>query len=189
MRRHTLRCQINVPPAYYFFDFCPTPWSLLGLPRLLILRKLTFFTNPSFHFLSLLVLFTPNFHGKIACFCIYFDIMLYDNLFLFFPSLYNHLRPFLKFQPPPFILTPLAYYISEFFPTPLIIRTLQFIWHLRVHRTPFNFNVNTRRITIISTLKNPVPTYYFTHYWKHATSYSESQHAILHLNPDSNYWY
>ena len=26
--------------------------------------------------------------------------MLYENLFLFFPPLYNYLKPFLKFQPP-----------------------------------------------------------------------------------------
>jgi len=66
---------------------------------------LTFSTNPLFPFISLLVLFMPNFHGKIAYCCIYFSFMLYDNLFLVLSSLHKHLKPFLKFRPPPFILT------------------------------------------------------------------------------------
>ena len=58
---------------------------------------------------------------KIECFCIYFSSMLYDNLFLFFPSIYNHLKPFLKIQPL-FILTPRLLNF-RIFPTPLFIRT------------------------------------------------------------------
>ena len=78
-------------PRLLIFRFFPTPEPYLD-PHLLILRKLTFYTNPSFHFLSVLGLFTPNFHGKITRFCIYFSLMLYDNLFLFCTSLYNHLK-------------------------------------------------------------------------------------------------
>ena len=104
---HSLRCQINVPPLINFSIFFQPP-DLIKPPRLLMLRKLTFFTNPSFHFLSLLVLFTPDFHSKIAYCCIYLSFMLYDNLFLFFPSLYNHLSHFLEFQPP-FFVAPLVY--------------------------------------------------------------------------------
>ena len=87
------------PPTYYFLDFS-SPLALLGpLSHLLMLRKLTFFTNSTFHFPSLLVLFTPNFHVRIACFCIYFSFMLYDSLFVLFPSLYNHVNSLLKFRP------------------------------------------------------------------------------------------
>jgi len=93
-----LRCQINVPPLINFSIFS-NPQTLLG-PPFINFKEIAFFTNASFHFLSLLVLFTPNFHGKIAYCCIYFSFMLFDNLLLFFPSLYNYLRPFLKFQPP-----------------------------------------------------------------------------------------
>ena len=42
--------------------------------------------------------------------------MLYVNLFLLFSSLYNHLKPFLKFRPP-FILIPFSLNFG-FFPTP-----------------------------------------------------------------------
>ena len=101
LRHITLRCQVNVPPRSLIFGYFPTPTDLIRTPRLLILGKSTLFTNLSFHFLSLLVQFTPNFHGKIAYCCIYFSFMLYDNLFLFLPSLYNHVKPSLKFQPPP----------------------------------------------------------------------------------------
>ena len=86
-------------PAYYFSDIFPTLRTLLRSPRLLISKKLTFFTNPSFHFLSFSVLLTPNFPGKIAYCCIYLSFILYDNLFLFFPSLYHHLNHLLEFQP------------------------------------------------------------------------------------------
>ena len=95
----TLRCQIKRPPLINFSIFFQPPGPHKDPPRLLMLRNLTVSTNPSFHFLSLLVLFTPNFHGKIAYCCIHFSFMLYDNLF-FFSSLYNNLKPFLKFRPP-----------------------------------------------------------------------------------------
>ena len=89
------------PSWLLIFQFFSNPsQDLARTPRLLILRKLTFFTNPSFHFLSLLVLYTQNFQCKIACFCICFSFILYDNLFLFFPSLYSYLKPFLNFRPP-----------------------------------------------------------------------------------------
>ena len=47
--------------------------------------------------------------------------MLYENLLLLFPSLYNHLKPFLKFQPP-YILTPRLLNFGIFY-DPLSIRT------------------------------------------------------------------
>ena len=104
------------------FRFFLTRRNLLG-PAFINVKDIDFFTRPSFHVLSLLVLFTPNFHGRIVYCCIYFSIMLYDNLFLFFPALYNHLKPFLKIRP-------FVYYFSEFFPTPLFIRTHPaFIWY------------------------------------------------------------
>ena len=94
------------PSHLLVFQLFSNPPDLIRTPRLLILRTLTFFTNSSFHFLSLLVLFTPNFHSKIACFCTYFSFMLYDNLPLFFPSLCSLVMSLLKFRtPPPFILT------------------------------------------------------------------------------------
>ena len=94
-------------PRLLIFRFFQPP-DLISTSRLLILGTLTFFTNPLFYFLSLLVLLTPNFHGKIAYSCIYFSFMLYDNLLLFFSSLYNHSMLFLKFRPPPFFLDPPA---------------------------------------------------------------------------------
>jgi len=73
MHSSTLRCQINVPPLINFWIFSNPP-NLIRTPHLLILRKLNIFTNLSFHFLSLLVLFTPKFHGKIAYCCIYLSL-------------------------------------------------------------------------------------------------------------------
>ena len=119
------------PPLINFSIFT-NPRILLGPPRLLILRKSTFnfFTNSSFHFLSLLAKFTPNFHGKPACLCIYFSSLLYDNLFLFFPSLYNHLKPFLKFRPPVYFDPRLLHF--RLFSDPPVYKDPPFIWHLRV---------------------------------------------------------
>ena len=89
-----------MPPFLLTFQFYSNPWTLLGPSRLLVLGELTFFTNLTFHSLSLLVLFTPNLHDKIAYYCIFFSFILYDNLFLFLTSLSNHSKPFLKFRPP-----------------------------------------------------------------------------------------
>jgi len=113
------RFQINVPPLIKFSIFFQ-PSDLVRTTRLLILGKSTFFTNPSIHFLSLLVLSTPNFHSKIAYCCIYFSFMLYDKLFLFFPSLYNHLSLFLNYHSP-FILThPFIKFWNFFRPSSLL---------------------------------------------------------------------
>ena len=95
------------------FQFFPAPH--------LILRKLTFLQTS--HFISLLCQdylhpFSRNFHGKITCFCIYCSFMLYDNLFLLFPSLYSHIKPFLDFRSPSRLLN-LGIYSD-----PLFIRTL-----------------------------------------------------------------
>ena len=119
----TLRCQkIHVPPLIIKFWIFSNPPDLTMTPRLLILRKLTFFIKPYFHFLSLLVLFTPDFHGKIAYCCIYFSFMLYDNLFLFFPTLHNPVKRFLKFQPPLYF-DPLRLLNFGIFSDPLVVRT------------------------------------------------------------------
>ena len=90
-------CSIN--RLINFSVFVQPPGTYLD-PPFINFKEIEDFMYPSFRFLSFLVLFTPNMHGKIACFCIYFSFMLSDNLFLFFPSLYNHLKPFLKFRLP-----------------------------------------------------------------------------------------
>ena len=96
----TLRCLINVPPLFNFFQ----PPDLIRTPRLLIFKKIEFSTSLLCYFLSLLELFTPNFPGKVTCFCVYFSVTLCDSLFLFFPLLYNDFNPFLAFRPPPRLL-------------------------------------------------------------------------------------
>ena len=106
------------------------PPDLIRTPSLNNCKEIDFFTNPSFHFLSFLVLFTPTIQGKMECFCVKCSSMLYDNLFLFFPSFYNHLSHFSN-SDPPFILTPVCS-ILVFFPTLLFARTHPVIWHLRV---------------------------------------------------------
>ena len=98
----TLRCQINDPPLINFSIF-PASRTLLG-PPFITFKEIDSLYKPLISFL--LVEFTPNFHGKMAYSCKYFSSMRYDNLFLFFPSLYNHLKPFLKFQPPPVYFDP-----------------------------------------------------------------------------------
>ena len=108
---HTLRCQISVPPLINFSIF-PTTRTLLG-PPFINVKDIDFFTNPSFHFISfhfisLLVLFTTNFHGKIVYCCKYFSFMLYDNLFWFFSSLYNDVKHFLNLQLPVYFDPPVC---------------------------------------------------------------------------------
>ena len=93
-----LRCQINDLSLTNFSIF-PTPWTLIG-PLFINFKEIDFSMSPSLHFLSFLVLATPNFRSKIACFCIHLRYLLSDNLFVFLPSLYNHLKPLLKSDPP-----------------------------------------------------------------------------------------
>jgi len=132
----------NKGPSLINFSIFLQPPDLIRTPRLLILRRLTIFTNPSFHFLSVLVLFTPNFHGKIAYCCIYFSFMLYGNLFLFFLSLYNQLNPFLKFQPPPYILIPRLLHFgifsnpSAYMDSPVYL-ALESTWYLDLFKQTF----------------------------------------------------
>ena len=104
-------------PRLLIFDFFQPP-ELIRNPRLIMLWKMPFFTNPLFHFLSLLVVFTPHFYGKIAYCCIYFSFILHENLLLFFLSLYNHLKLFLKFHSNPQFIKR-----RKIFATPLSIRT------------------------------------------------------------------
>ena len=61
-------------------------------------------------------------------------LCIYCNLFLFFPSLYKHFKPFFQFPtpPPPFISTPPFIKFWKFFRPPLFILTPPFIRHLRV---------------------------------------------------------
>ena len=104
---------------------------LLSNPHTLLRPFINF--KETLVFYELLILFPffvstihPHFSkGKLAQFYVYFSFLLCDNLFLFFPSLYNHFKPFRKFQFPHFLPSP-TYYICEFFPTSL------FIWYLRV---------------------------------------------------------
>ena len=109
-------------PRLLIFHFFPIPPDLIRIPRLLILRKLTFITNYLYLFLSFFVLFMRNFHGKIACFCIYFSFMPYNSLFLFLPPLYNQPTPFLKFLPPR-LFSPPQFIEFRNFSDPLSIRT------------------------------------------------------------------
>ena len=83
---HTLRYQLNVPRLLMFRVFSKHLDLTRNSPHLLSLKKLTFLKNPSFHFLSLLVLFTTNFQGRLAFFCINFSSTLNENLLLVFPS-------------------------------------------------------------------------------------------------------
>ena len=87
------------PPSLLIFRFYSNPPDLIR-PPFISFKENDFFMNPSFHFLSLLVLFTPNIQGKIECFGIYCSSVLNVNLFLFLPSFYNNLKPFLKFRLP-----------------------------------------------------------------------------------------
>ena len=89
----------QVPNKLMNFSIFFQPHDFIGTPRLLILRKLTALPAP--HFISFLCYHysCPIFKGKVDCFCIYFSSMLYD-LFLFSPSLYNDLKPLLKFRAP-----------------------------------------------------------------------------------------
>ena len=66
-----------MPPLLLIFDFFQPPQTLLGPPCLLILRKLTLFTNPSFHFHSFLILFMPNFHSKIGYTAVYILVLCF----------------------------------------------------------------------------------------------------------------
>ena len=100
----TLRCQINASPRLLIFWIFSNLLDFIRTPRLLSLRTLTIYTNPSFPFFVSTIY--ANFNGKIAYCSIYLSFMLYDNLFLFFPSLHNHLKPFLKFRPSPRLLEP-----------------------------------------------------------------------------------
>jgi len=109
----------NAPPLINFSIFS-NPWTLLE-PPVYYFKEVDFFTNPWFHSISLLVPFTPNIQGKLECFCICFNSMPYDNLFLFFPSFYNQFR-----SPSPFIK------VKNFFQPPCLLVPPPFILHLRV---------------------------------------------------------
>jgi len=74
------------------FRFFSNPLNLIRTPVYYFYGNCLLLQTPNF--LSLFVLFTPSFHGKTAYCCIYFSSMLYDNPFVFFPSLYNHLSRF-----------------------------------------------------------------------------------------------
>ena len=76
--------------------------SLLKLPHFLFFLCWGFVIGPMAfpqHYILKKILFTPNCHRKIAYCCMCSSFMFYDNLFLFFPSLYNNV------EPPLFILT------------------------------------------------------------------------------------
>ena len=53
-------------------------------PRLVSFMEIDFFTNPSFHFVSFLVLFTPYFRDKITCFSTYFSFCFREHVFVLF---------------------------------------------------------------------------------------------------------
>ena len=86
-------CLIN----FLIFFQSPGPYKD---PPFINFKKIEFITGLLCYFLSFLKLFTPNFQCKLTCFCVYFGFTLCDNLFLFFPLLYNNFKPFLEFRPP-----------------------------------------------------------------------------------------
>ena len=102
----TLRCLISVPPPFIKFLIFSNPRTLLG-PPFINFKKIEFITGLLCYFLSLLELFTPNFQGKLTCFCVYFSFTLCGSLFLFYPLLYNDFKSFCRiptpvyFNPPP----------------------------------------------------------------------------------------
>jgi len=98
---YTLRCQINIPPFIDLSIFFQPP-DLFRTPSFINFMETDSLYKPPFYFFSLLVLFTLNFHGKIAYCCIHFSFILYDSLFLFFPSLD-------EFKAPSQIPTPLYF--------------------------------------------------------------------------------
>ena len=113
---HMLRCQIDARPHLLTFWVFPAPRN----PRLLILKKMTLSANSLFYLHSVLVPFMPTFQGTIACF-LYILASCRTTACFCCPSLYNNCKPFLKFQPPPFISTPLFSEILNFFPPPCLL--------------------------------------------------------------------
>ena len=110
------------------------------------------------------------------CFYIYFSFTLYDSLFLFFPLLYNHFKPFLKFQPPIYFDPP-PFIKFWMFVQPLIIGT-PFIWHLRVVILDYLFMRQ-----LISTQDNkPVLILDMISLHKHMPN--ADTNAALHFNPN-----
>ena len=114
----TLRCQINAP-RLLIFGFFSNPADLIRTPRLLILRKLTFY-KPLISF----PFFVSNIYARFAwqnsvLLCIFKFYALWQPV-LFFPSFYNHLKPFLRLQP--FVwFDPPVYLVSEFFRSPCLL--------------------------------------------------------------------
>ena len=108
------------PPCLLIFEFFPTPRTLLG-PPFINFKEIEFIAGLLCYFFSLLVLFTPNFQGKLTCFCIYFSSRI--------------LTPPIYFEPPPIYFEPLPRFFKfqKFFQPPsAIIGILPSIWHLRV---------------------------------------------------------
>ena len=112
------------PPLINSWNFFQPPgpyWT----PPFITFKEIEFITGLLCYFLSLLVIFTSNFQGKLTCFCIYFSFTLYDSLFLFFPLLCNHFKPFLEFRPPRLLNFGSLSSPPDYWDPP-------FIWHLRV---------------------------------------------------------
>ena len=107
-------------PLLVFRFFTTTP-DLIRTHPIIKFEEIDFVTNSSFYFLYLLILLTPNFQGKITYIWIYFAFFHYGNLFLFFPSLYNHSKPFFKFWPPVYFDPPFIKF--RIFSDPLFIVT------------------------------------------------------------------
>ena len=101
--------------------------STLSGPLFITFKQINFFANSPPYLLSLLVPFTPNFQSQMVCFFIYFSLMLSTNLFLFFPALYNHLKPFLKGRPPFIFPLPPFIEFQNFFQPPCLLRPLRFL--------------------------------------------------------------
>ena len=114
-----LRCLVNVPPLINFLIFFRPP-DCIRKPPFITFKKIEFITGLLCYFLSLLQLFTPNFQGKLTCFCIYFSVTLCDSLCLFFPLLYNDFKLFLEFRPPIYFESPFIKFRMFFQPLRLL---------------------------------------------------------------------
>ena len=93
-----------------------------GKSVIIIITPLITFKEIDFYqFLMLCSFFISTISGKMAKFCIYFTLIPYANHLQFFPSLYDHLKPFLKCRPLQFISN-FPFITFRNFSNPLLIR-------------------------------------------------------------------
>ena len=77
------------PRLSVFHIFFAIPLDLLRTPSFITtitIKEIDFFYEPLISSHLFVSTIHAHIHGKIECICIYSSSMLYDNLFLFFPS-------------------------------------------------------------------------------------------------------